>query len=269
MTKNNPKKIFVHCAATKEGRYYNASDIDRWHRARGWSSIGYHKVVLLDGTIQNGRDPDNDGNVEEHIGAHVYGHNTDTLAVCYIGGVDSNQKPKDTRTPEQKDALLRVVTDWMTRFKIPYTKVFGHYEYDPGKACPSFDMGQFRSDLKVYIENKDDEVVDDDIIDDTILDPQIEFDFYKNGIDDDDLVLEMGDSGFDVEVAQNLINSVLEQATVEDLLKVDGFYGKKTKKAVIKIQQLFDMGLTVDGIFGPNTRRAVIRFLRAEFGVYS
>lgn len=145
---NNPKKIFVHCTATPEGVRFTAADIDRWHRQRGWSGIGYHKVVLLDGTVETGRDPDHDGNVAEHVGAHAYGHNRDSLAVVYVGGVAADDlSPKDTRTPAQKISLLRVVRGWMREFGIDVSGVFGHYEVDSGKACPSFDMNAFRKQL--------------------------------------------------------------------------------------------------------------------------
>jgi len=138
--------IVVHCTATPEGRDVSAAEIDKWHKARGWSGIGYHKVVRLDGTIENGRDPDNDGDVEEHIGAHVSGHNARSLAVVYAGGLDKDGNPKDTRTPAQKDALLSVVEDWMLEFDLAPENVKGHYEF-ANKACPCFDMDQFRAEL--------------------------------------------------------------------------------------------------------------------------
>lgn len=147
---NNPKDIVVHCTATREGQHYTAADIDRWHKVRGWSGIGYHKVVLLDGTVEIGRDPDHDGNAAEHVGAHVYGFNQDTLAVVYVGGVAADGRtPKDTRTEKQRQSLLDVVRGWMRGFDIPEHRVWGHYEMDNGKACPSFDMKGFRASLGV------------------------------------------------------------------------------------------------------------------------
>jgi len=146
---NNPTDIFVHCTATREGHHYTAADIDRWHRDRGWCCIGYHRVVLLDGSIEVGRDPDRDGDSEEHVGAHVYGHNRNSLAVVYVGGVAADGRtPKDTRTQDQREALLEVVRGWMTAYDIPVERVWGHYEKDSGKACPSFDMREFRDELK-------------------------------------------------------------------------------------------------------------------------
>lgn len=48
--------IIIHCSATRAGQDFTAADIDRWHRARGFRSIGYHFVIRLDGTIEPGRD---------------------------------------------------------------------------------------------------------------------------------------------------------------------------------------------------------------------
>ena len=42
--------IIIHCSATRAGQDFTAADIDRWHRARGFRSIGYHFVIRLDGT---------------------------------------------------------------------------------------------------------------------------------------------------------------------------------------------------------------------------
>lgn len=47
--------IIIHCSATRAGQDFTAADIDRWHRARGFRSIGYHFVIRLDGTIEPGK----------------------------------------------------------------------------------------------------------------------------------------------------------------------------------------------------------------------
>ena len=72
--------IVVHCTATPEGRDVTVADIDRMHRARGWKKIGYHYVVYRDGSVHEGR-PVNE------VGAHVYGHNANSIGVVYVGGV--------------------------------------------------------------------------------------------------------------------------------------------------------------------------------------
>lgn len=120
-----------HCSATPEGKHFDVSDIDRWHRQRGWAGIGYHKVVLLDGTVQEGRSI-------TRIGAHVAGHNTGSLGYCYIGGVAKDGKTaKDTRTPAQKATMRRLTEEAIRDFNLK--RVSGHNEY-AAKACPSFDV---------------------------------------------------------------------------------------------------------------------------------
>ena len=46
--------IIIHCSAVRPYQTSNAAQIDSWHRARGWNGIGYHYVILRDGTIQTG-----------------------------------------------------------------------------------------------------------------------------------------------------------------------------------------------------------------------
>lgn len=123
-------EIIVHCSATPEGRPVTVKEIDAWHRARGWSGIGYHFVIHLDGRVEAGRPIG-------RIGAHVAGHNTGTIGIVYIGGLDrAGDTPKDTRTAKQKEALTARLIALRDRYGIQ--KVSGHNEYAP-KACPSFD----------------------------------------------------------------------------------------------------------------------------------
>lgn len=131
------KEILVHCSATKEGKNFNANDITRWHKDRGFTTIGYHYVVLLDGTIQQGR-------AEMVMGAHCTGHNANSIGVCYIGGLDASGKPKDTRTEAQKKSLLEL----LKRLKADYpnAKIYPHYKY-ANKACPCFDAEKEYKDL--------------------------------------------------------------------------------------------------------------------------
>ena len=125
------KRIAIHCSATPEGRDIDAATIRQWHKNQGWSDIGYHFVIKLDGTIERGRP-------ESIRGSHVRGFNTGSIGVVYIGGVDSNQKPKDTRTQPQKEAMEQLVRDLVSAY--PGAKVLGHKDHpNVAKACPSFD----------------------------------------------------------------------------------------------------------------------------------
>ena len=123
-------KIIVHCTATPESRHTTIEDVRRWHLDRGWSDIGYHFLIYLDGSVHAGRPV-------EKQGAHTKGHNKESIGIAYVGGIDKvNFKAKDTRTEEQKDALV----DMLEYFKIAYPDavIHGHRDF-ANKACPSFD----------------------------------------------------------------------------------------------------------------------------------
>lgn len=123
-------EIIVHCSATAEGKDFGAADIDRWHKAQGWDCIGYHYVVKLDGTVQEGRPL-------ERMGAHCKGHNANSIGVCYIGGLTEDGKtPKDTRTAAQKAALISLIRRLKSNY--PGAKVYGHRDF-ARKACPCFE----------------------------------------------------------------------------------------------------------------------------------
>ena len=123
-------KVIVHCTATPECRHTTVEDVRRWHLDRGWSDIGYHYLVYLDGTVHEGRPI-------EIQGAHTKGQNKNSIGIAYVGGIDKDTfKPKDTRTDEQKEALV----DMLEFFKIAYPEItiHGHNEF-ASKACPCFD----------------------------------------------------------------------------------------------------------------------------------
>lgn len=128
----NISEIIVHCSATPEGRDVTVKDIDAWHRKRGFKCIGYHYVIYRDGSIHQGRP-------EEEPGAHCKegGHNRHSIGVCYIGGMTADmKKDKDTRTPEQKQALISLLKELKARY--PNATIHGHRDF-AAKACPSFD----------------------------------------------------------------------------------------------------------------------------------
>lgn len=123
--------IIIHCSATKDGVPFHASDIDLWHKQRGFKCIGYHYVVTIDGCVEKGRE-------ENETGAHCAQQrmNHRSIGICYIGGLDRNGNPSDTRNDAQKKALLRLVKSLRSRY--PGARVRGHRDFAP-KACPCFD----------------------------------------------------------------------------------------------------------------------------------
>ena len=130
VNKRTIKELIVHCSATPEGKDYSVDTIRQWHLQRGFSDIGYHYVIYRDGSIHIGRD-------ESIIGAHCTGHNTNSIGVCYIGGCAFDGKtPKDTRTTEQKQSLVKLLKELKTKY--PQASIHGHRDFS-SKACPSFD----------------------------------------------------------------------------------------------------------------------------------
>lgn len=128
--KRTIKELIVHCTATPEGKDYTVDTIRQWHLQRGFSDIGYHYIIHLDGSISKGRD-------ESVVGAHCTGHNTYSIGVCYVGGCKADGKtPKDTRTSAQKQALLDLLKELKGKYK--GASIHSHKDY-ANKACPSFD----------------------------------------------------------------------------------------------------------------------------------
>lgn len=162
---NKPEMIVVHCSATREGANFKADDIDKWHRNRGFRKIGYHYVIDLDGTIERGRD-------ENEEGAHATGYNDRSIGICYVGGVEKDGRTaKDTRTPEQKKAMKMLIEDLCARYEragTPIKYVVGHRDLSVDlngdgeiesneymKECPSFNvMDEFESKEKFVPRKK-------------------------------------------------------------------------------------------------------------------
>lgn len=129
-SKRSINEIIIHCSATQEGKNFTTDDIKRWHKQRGYSDIGYHYVIYIDGTVHNGRDVDISG-------AHCVNHNSHSIGICYVGGCEKDGKtPKDTRTEAQKDSMLKLLLE--LRQLYPKAKIHGHRDF-ANKACPSFD----------------------------------------------------------------------------------------------------------------------------------
>ncbi len=138
-------RIVVHCSDSIFG---DASQIDRWHKDRGWKGIGYHYVILngypdeaslrtkrpqfwRDGEVQSGRPLDK-------VGAHVRSANAGSVGICLIG--------QETFTAGQFASLAKMIAE--LRGKFGGLTVVGHYEAqapgDPPKSCPNLDMEWIR-----------------------------------------------------------------------------------------------------------------------------
>lgn len=145
-TRKKTTKVILHCSATPEGKDFTVETIDKWHKERKFSCIGYQYVIYRDGTIHQGRP-------EETVGAHCTDYNSISVGVCYIGGTDKNGKAKDTRTKEQKETLYELVEYLLKKYNLRITDVYGHRDF-ANKACPSFSTQQFRDEFIKWKDKK-------------------------------------------------------------------------------------------------------------------
>ena len=137
-SRRNISMIIVHCSATPEGKDVSVESIRSAHKAQGWSDIGYHYVITLSGDVKQGRNVD-------LIGAHCQGKNTNSIGVCYVGGVGKDGKPKDTRTERQRIQLKQLLIQLLILY--PGARIYGHRDF-ANKACPSFDATKEYKELR-------------------------------------------------------------------------------------------------------------------------
>lgn len=124
--------IVIHCADTPAEMDIGAAEIRRWHiEGNGWKDIGYHYVIRRDGRVERGRSV-------ELSGAHVAGHNAQTIGICLVGGRGPDKRPLSNFTHAQWNALDELVR--ALRLKYGDLAVKGHRDYDASKACPCFDV---------------------------------------------------------------------------------------------------------------------------------
>ncbi|MCK5446373.1 MAG: N-acetylmuramoyl-L-alanine amidase [Rhodospirillaceae bacterium] len=131
--------IIVHCADTYPDMDIGAEEIRKWHvEGNRWSDIGYHYIIRRDGIIETGRDLDNDGNIDEEIGAHAYGFNANSLGICMVGGKGRKDGgPEANFTMAQYATLVGLINKLRATHNNPEVK--GHRDVSH-KACPSFNV---------------------------------------------------------------------------------------------------------------------------------
>ena len=153
------KRIVIHCSDTPANMDIGVHEITQWHtdprydekprvwrymgnqypsqdllpddvrgrRGNGWSRVGYHWVIRRDGTLESGVP-------EQRPGIHARGYNSDSLAVCLVGG----SRGRIDYTPAQWACLASLVKDLAARN--PTAQVVGHSNLDASKTCPNFDV---------------------------------------------------------------------------------------------------------------------------------
>lgn len=170
-------KIVIHCSATQNGKLLRnefltaAQRINLWHAQRGYkrqphavkhfnphlAHIGYHFVIDTDGTVETGRQ------VGE-IGAHVKGHNRNSVGICLVGGITKEGKNHAEYTAEQWQALYKLLRELESQH--PKAKIYGHRDLSPDlngdgsitpnewvKACPCFDVWEWLDSEEIINHN--------------------------------------------------------------------------------------------------------------------
>ena len=124
------KLIVIHCSATRENRSFPVTSLIACHDAR-FGFTGYHYYITRDGQLYQTRH-------ENLPGAHARHYNQHSIGICYEGGLDSQGRPKDTRTPEQKAALWALLRSLKVDY--PDAQILGHCDLpNVRKDCPCFD----------------------------------------------------------------------------------------------------------------------------------
>lgn len=126
-------KIITHCSDSPYIAHDDIRVIRKWHvEERGWSDVGYHFFVRMNGDIQLGRPI----NIQ---GAHAKGHNYDSIGICLAG--------RDEFSADQLESLESLLINLLYCFNLKVENIYGHYEIDSGKTCPNFYMRGLRDKL--------------------------------------------------------------------------------------------------------------------------
>ena len=124
------KYLAVHCTATSQKTSISAIQ-SYWKNQLGWKMPGYHFIVMPDGEIVSLLPI-------EQVSNGVAGFNSVLINIAYLGGVDAKNVPQDTRTPQQKASLSKLLQELKQKF--PTATIQGHRDFPKvKKACPSFD----------------------------------------------------------------------------------------------------------------------------------
>ena len=118
--KQTNRMIFHHSLADKS----SLNEIRNWHiDERGFAEIGYHYVILKDGTIEHGRDI-------QFQGAHALEKNHDSIGCCLEGNFHNYEPPLP-----QIEACAKLYHD-LCRLYQKNLKVEFHRPHWMKNACP-------------------------------------------------------------------------------------------------------------------------------------
>lgn len=211
------KYLVLHCTAGPQNQT-TQEIFNYWKTNNGWSTVGYHFDINLNGEIEQLLELDK-------ISNGVKGYNTNSIHMCYKGGIDAKGQPVDNRSVAQKMSQLMIIKSIKELF--PNVVVLGHRDFSRDlngngiieswewiKSCPAFDVRDWLS------ENALDKAITPEKIIYKLNTPLIKNDTVK----------------------------VIQKALG---VKEDGYFGADTDKAVRSFQA--KKKVTIDGVVGPNT----------------
>jgi N-acetylmuramoyl-L-alanine amidase len=138
--RNKTEYLIIHCTATKPSMDIGLTEVDAWHRHRGFFGCGYQLIIRRDGVVENGR------NIGD-VGAHAKGYNHNSIGIALVGGVteDDVSISENNFTEIQFDVL----SDVITTLQLSYgdIQILGHRDLpDVKKDCPAFDVKEWLHD---------------------------------------------------------------------------------------------------------------------------
>lgn len=214
-----------HYTATYDDQDIGALEIDVMHKARGWSEIGYHAVVRLNGARENGRSV-------FKMGAHIGGQNFGKLGYVTVGGLKHATGPNvghDTRNREQIATQIEMTRETLNRWPT-IKRIVGHRDL-ASTQCPGYDVAAWWASVNGQTVAPKPPAPDA---------PAVTYALTKRG-----------SRGHAVRALQDALN-----IAGFDAGPVDGIFGARTDAAVRAFQM--HAGLSVDGMVGPNTWAALL-----------
>lgn len=150
--------IVIHCTASRCNSQLTPEALEAEHRRRGFACCGYHFYIRRSGEVKPMRQI-------AQIGAHAKGFNANSIGIAYEGGLDPDGNPADTRTAEQRTALITLLKQLHERF--PEARICGHRDLSPDlngngriepaeyiKQCPCFNAAQEYAYITAYNGHK-------------------------------------------------------------------------------------------------------------------
>ncbi len=265
-------RVFLHCSASDNASHDNVATIRRWHKARGFSDVGYHFFIHKNGKISKGRPIDK-------IPAAQHGNNTGTIAICLHG-------LKKGKFTQAQFKAIQSLSQEINRAYFSNISFHGHKEVS-AKACPVFDYKKVLKLDKYGSLGLENSVVNDI----ELSDEAVELDYGDQGEEVKKLqkllrIKADGDYGkktlkavksfkrqhdlypsgvITKKVWELLAKPILENVRVNDPAKLPNLKMGSRGKSVELLQEL--LFIKVDGIFGANTGKKVMEF-KVKNGYY-